>query len=372
MFTLYQRRLDPKIWQTASGGLFFGSVKKGAPRIFCIMDDEDWEEENSSGHDDDDKQQEDLSDLATTAIQLFNTNPLQGIMKATDIFFWWAAQHCKKDKKQRHRPHDNAVRQSKITLCQDFLQELEAIGRCFDYRDKSFRNCECVKKLSNDDIRDGSIFLVELVNQEKCMCGTQLKGMLAAANQNSVTKTQLRKKFWQKHIPAAAIDGAQPDFQLPFGNQPNVCRQAFPFLFSLKPNTKWKTLRKSLKNNGLGPIIHGLTGNINGGATSAMTQCEPDLCEFFEALAIAHGEPQATRLVRTKTKTGLRDTEVDLVELPSALTKRGIYQRFCYKCGYKLKTDAMGSYPKLLDYPAPNDFDEVFWLPGTAPLPVCS
>jgi hypothetical protein len=77
-----------------------------------------------------------------------------------------------------------------IASCQGFLQQLHEIGRCFDYRGKTFKNCEFVKKLSKDDIFcDGSTFLVALENQENPLRDTHLKGMMAAANQNQVTKS---------------------------------------------------------------------------------------------------------------------------------------------------------------------------------------
>jgi hypothetical protein len=63
---------------------------------------------------------------------------------------------------------------------------------------KTYRDCDCVKKLAMDNIRDGSIFLlVGLVNQEKALGDTQLKGMVVAANQNHLTTQQLMRKFWQ-------------------------------------------------------------------------------------------------------------------------------------------------------------------------------
>jgi hypothetical protein len=324
--------------------------------------------------DGDDEQEDDdhhTGELTTTAYQLFNANPFQRIFKATDNFFRWAGNRKKEKKSHQHRQCDHVVTQSDITSCQEFLQELHDIGRCFDYREKAFKKCQCAKKLSEDDIREGSVFLVVLANQEKALRDTQLKGMMAAANQNRLTKEQLRKKFWRTNTPAA-IDGAQPNFQLPFGTQPNVCRQFFQFLFCLKPDTKWKSLRDSLKKDGIGPRKHGLAGNNNRKINSPMGQCETDLHAFFEVLVTDHGEPRATRLVRTKTKTGLRDAEIALVELPSAMTKRGIYQKFCYDRGYAIKANAIGSYPKLKDYPARDDFDDVFWPPGSEPLPVCS
>jgi hypothetical protein len=66
---------------------------------------------------------------------------------------------------------------------------LHGIGRCFDYREKTFRNSESVKKLSDDDSHDGSTFFVlALANQEKPLHGTQLKEMMAAASHNQVTR----------------------------------------------------------------------------------------------------------------------------------------------------------------------------------------
>jgi hypothetical protein len=104
---------------------------------------------------------------------------------------------------------------------------------------------------------------VALVNQEKPLRGTKLKGMMTAANQNHLTTQHLRKKFWQTGT-SVAIDGAQLDFQLPFSTQLIVCRQFFQLLFRMKPDTtKWKSLCDSFKNDCPGPRKHGLTENKN-------------------------------------------------------------------------------------------------------------
>jgi hypothetical protein len=96
------------------------------------MDDHD-EQEDSEHHTD---------ELTTTANQLFNDNPFQCILKATNIFFRWAGNH-KKEKKPQQQQCDDVVAQSNITLCQDFLQQLHDTERCFDYRGKTFnKNCE--------------------------------------------------------------------------------------------------------------------------------------------------------------------------------------------------------------------------------------
>jgi flavodoxin len=325
---------------------------------------------DDSAGDDDSENSEDLFhtfQVKSYANKLFNENPFERIMKETDQFF--RASRSKKYSKKRHRPCDDNVTQSDIALCKEFLQKMNDIGSCFDYRDKGLRGCDCMQQLTDNDLQDASVFLVALGNQEKPLRDTQLKGMMASANQTQETKIKMKKKVWQAGLSVSDIE---PDFQLPFGTQPNVCRQCFQFLFCLKPDTKWRNLRNSLTKDGPGPRKHGLIGNDHRKKHSGMGLCETDLFAFFELLVTDHGEPRATRLVRTKTKTGLRDTEIDLVELPSAMTKRGMYQRFCYERGYKVSSDAFGSYPKLNEYPARTDFDEVFWPPGSEPLAVCS
>jgi hypothetical protein len=151
-----------------------------------------------------------LTNLTAQAYQLFNDNPFQGIMKASDKFFRWAGNRKKKKKLQRH-PCNDDVTQTNITLCQDFLQTLQNIGRCFDYRRKGFKTCNCFQELSEDNIHDASTFLVALANQEKPLCNTQLKGMMAGASQNQVTKARLKKKYWQAGAPAAIEEEIHPD-----------------------------------------------------------------------------------------------------------------------------------------------------------------
>jgi hypothetical protein len=68
--------------------------------------------------------------------------------------------------------------QDNIASCQAFIQQTHDIRRCFDYRGKPFRDCACVKNLTEGDFWDGAIFPVSLANQEKALHGTQLKGMM--------------------------------------------------------------------------------------------------------------------------------------------------------------------------------------------------
>jgi hypothetical protein len=137
------------------------------------------------------------------------------------------------------------------------------------------------QNLTKGDFWDGAIFPVSLANQEKSLNGTQLKGMMTAANYNHLA-TQLRKRLWQTTrtmvLNTNADAGVFLDFQLPFGTKPAVCRHFFQLLFCLKPDAKWKSLRDSLKKTGPGPRKHGLTGNNNN---PGIFPCKPDLDDFL-------------------------------------------------------------------------------------------
>jgi hypothetical protein len=132
----------------------------------------------------------------TTANKLFDANPFKRIAKETDKFIW--APNCKKQtKKLDGGPCIGDVTQDDIVSCQALILQAHYVGRCFNFRDKTFRDCVCAKNLIEDDIWDVAIFLVNLANKDKALGNTQLKGFIDAANQNHVTTVQLRRKLWQ-------------------------------------------------------------------------------------------------------------------------------------------------------------------------------
>jgi hypothetical protein len=83
-----------------------------------------------------------------------------------------------------------------------------------------------------------------------------------------------------------------------------------------------------------------------------------------------YGEERATRLVCTNIQKGLWHAEIDLAELPSAMTKQGIYQGLCYVCGHKIKSNAFSLDQKLGEYPVDDDFTDIFLPLGSEPFPV--
>ena len=121
-----------------------------------------------------------------------------------------------------------------------------------------------------------------------------------------------------------------------------VCKDAIALLLDYG-KFKWRTCQKAVKNNRLPG--HGNKGKVNGKAKHFANDVKDDLHEFFHQLK-QFGSPKATRLVREETGMGLRDAEVDVVELPTAWSKRAMYARFCYERGYVMTASPRGSYVK--------------------------
>ena len=77
-------------------------------------------------------------------------------------------------------------------------------------------------------------------------------------------------------------------------------------------------------------------------------------------------EPIATQYVRELTGTTVRDDDVNKVILPPYLTKRGMYDKFCFERGWKVSTNAKGTVTL-----APREDDD--WLnEGEEAAPICS
>jgi hypothetical protein len=74
-------------------------------------------------------------------------------------------------------------------------------------------------------------------------------------------------------------------------------------------------------------------------------------------------EVPATCLVRELTGVGLRAGDEERIELPTHMTKRGLYKTYCWEQGWKLVTDDKGRYtrtprPYGTDFPAGSERQE--------------
>jgi hypothetical protein len=82
------------------------------------------------------------------------------------------------------------------------------------------------------------------------------------------------------------------------------------------------------------------------------------------------GEVYATRVIRSFTKTELRDKEIGDVDLPSNTTNREMYELYCFNPGWNVKSDNKGRYPKVVDYKR-RKAGNIFWQADKESFEVC-
>ena len=81
------------------------------------------------------------------------------------------------------------------------------------------------------------------------------------------------------------------------------------------------------------------------------------LHEFFYDLGENCSEPHATKVVRTTTGIALRNDD-EIVELPSCFSKRQLYCKFLYGCGWVVKPKGNGSFGPIKEYDLRKDGDD--------------
>jgi hypothetical protein len=89
--------------------------------------------------------------------------------------------------------------------------------------------------------------------------------------------------------------------------------------------------------------VHGLTGKPGNSYANKKARVDSDLMDFFQKLQDEVQVP-ATRLVREIAGAGAGEEEE--IELPTHMTKRGLYRKFCWERGWKLVSDAEGKYTR--------------------------
>ena len=84
--------------------------------------------------------------------------------------------------------------------------------------------------------------------------------------------------------------------------------------------------------------------NIRSGRGKAFDELiRDDLDKFFEVMELL-SEPQSTRIVRHATGCSLRDDLEGVTYLPTHMSKRGLYTRFCNERGWELERHKKGDY----------------------------
>lgn len=142
-------------------------------------------------------------------------------------------------------------------------------------------------------------------------------------------------------IPFIIASDSNEDLQLGVALEAHyICISALQHLLGYG-RLKLKRIKKDL---GIGLIVPrrpriGLASNRNANLEDDGVM--DDLRIFFEELCEME-EQRATRLIREASGISLRDCG-DTVDLPSYMTKRGLYRQFCWYRGVKVTTSSKGT-----------------------------
>jgi hypothetical protein len=185
-------------------------------------------------------------------------------------------------------------------------------------------NCRC---LSSFVLQDD-----ELCNVVDYLYGY---GLLTRGEQQTLVKEWIK---YSESIAKAYIRGSDKKrtvYLLP-GTAHLVCRDAI-CLFLRLGKEAWSTIATMARNNS--PPSHGLIGSNN--RLDAWMQ---DLLHHFFEDVVKLAQPRATLIVRSLVRdevvTQLRQDDEDIVELPSNLTKRSLYNRMVKELGWEFTYDA--------------------------------
>ena len=129
---------------------------------------------------------------------------------------------------------------------------------------------------------------------------------------------------------------------------PSICvLQAQKNIFELRKEA-WNSLRVFTEAHGVTTTMRsGLVGNKNKSKTSAMVLAKDAVVDFLTDIGETEGGPYATRFIRQLTGVGIWNSDSEVIELPSWLTKRKLYGMFMCQQGVIAKADAKGKYTTI-------------------------
>ena len=258
-----------------------------------------------------------------------------------------------------------------LIACKGFIHHYGQ-RQCMNYKVKTYKTkCTCLKDLvsARNSERTVTQLSNSLRNYFSMIKLTQyicLKDWIrACTDMKLVKKAKIRDV--QKLYPINGVFCDAPASKKPF----YVCQNTFMLLYNLGYN-KYSSIKKQIYESSLKP--HGLTNRESNrfkNTQEKYNDINAGLKLYFDRLKNEHAEPHATRIVRESTGVGLRAEEVDTVELPSAMTSRQLYSKFCFERGWSIQANAKGALPKIKDYPR-RPFDDMDWPEGSIAKPVPS
>lgn len=280
--------------------------------------------------------------------------------------------------KFRKKENRNKPPEEKLLDCMDYLKATEPFCRRFHGTRKGqsqFTTCDCLRILRDDacvvvgDEKDtGSTTATTTTPSSSAGNGCRdrereavARFMLMFYDQPKAEKQRMlmawirctgaiygRRKFL---IPFVALDkdaAFDPTGHEHENNNNNnnkivaelrsyrVCKAAIGYLLRLSKHS-WGTCQKAVETNTIPQ--HGNKHKRPGNARKFDTEVYDDLVAFFEKMKQL-GTPR--RLLPGDDACENGDDNV-VVELPTHLSKRGMYNRFCSERGWKLKTSAAGN-----------------------------
>lgn len=260
--------------------------------------------------------------------------------------------------KQKTEYMDPSTDPIMIQRCEAFLTTV-CKGKCYSKLSRTETRCDCLLELDDpESMRATAKFMIHFARMDITVRQILLKEWLRSAAVMKATFPRGERK--------------KPCFVLPSVPGPNgslkmVCKHALGHILDIG-QMKWKRIEDSLGPDFLGlpgPMPkHGLTGRPGNKSMSAA--CKHGLQEFF-----IETEGQAETSTARKA-TGKNKVEVKVL---SGVSKRNLYERYCWKNGYQVKANSQGSYPKVSDFPLrPVDVnvDEPSWPAGVEARPVCT
>jgi hypothetical protein len=207
-----------------------------------------------------------------------------------------------------------------------------ASRRCFDtkHKDRAIK-CRCLIQardwLDDEDVDALVDYLYEFALKEskdqKAILAEWMKyGQAWKQKLYNMPRYETRKVFLLPGVP----------------NQPlaMICRNAMTAVLGMTARS-WDPLWKKVKEGR--PIAHGLVGK----ASNNKKDFEPALHDFFQDMLQFAG-PRATRLirelVRDRVNMELRDDDDDVLELPTAFSKRALHNRYLLEQGWTFEVDS--------------------------------
>ena len=220
---------------------------------------------------------------------------------------------------KRGRPVDGALDQ-----CLQFVKEIIQEENCQDIWRKRSTQCKCLHSLREGGANEVRVKFVA--------------NFLFAFGQMKAEARMKKVIEWCRY----AQDQGKLPFVLPeIRNESSaavstkklrVCAHAIKRLVNFG-RYKWQRAKEhALKGI---QYIDPKKGNKNA---ALATEVKEAMRDFFEEMKDM-SSPRATRVVREEVGLGLRDDEIDLLELPSSFTKRSLYYKFCHSRGWIIKLE---------------------------------